>query len=103
MLFRAIFWFSLVVMLVPVKNDRMNLHSQNVSSLRTLSLMQSVAIDITSFCDRNPQSCDAASALVKNYGARVQAHAKQFGGLFDGEKSVAERDKITTGAIIPRQ
>lgn len=103
MILRAIFWFSLVVMLVPVKNDRYNLHSQNVSSLRTLSLVQTIASDITSFCDRNPGSCKAANELARNYGARVQAHAEQLNGLLTSKDSQKHKDQLVTGSVPVNQ
>jgi len=86
-------------MLVPVKNDRYNLHSQNVSSLRTLSLVQTIASDISSFCDRNPGSCEAANELARSYGARVQAHAEQLNGLLNSEDGQTSKDQMVTGSV----
>lgn len=99
MIIRAVFWFSLVVMLVPVKNDRLNLHSQNVNSLQTLSLIQSVASDLANFCTRNPGSCVAVSALAKNYSNRVQAHAAQLSDVLGVGDAAQAKDKLVTGSV----
>ena len=96
MIFRTIFWFSLVVMLVPVKNDRMNPQSTDTTNVEALVLLQSVADDVAGFCQRNPSACLAAGELANNYGSRLQTHFTNLSQyLLEDEKSVGQSDLIT--------
>ena len=99
MIFRTIFWFSLVVMLVPIKNDRMNPQSTDTTNVEALVLLQSVADDVAGFCLRNPSACLAAGELATNYGSRLQSHFTNLSQyLLEDEKSPSQ-SKLTTGSI----
>lgn len=97
MLIRAIFWFSLVVMLLPVRNDHINSELNNVSGGQTLVLFQSIASDLSGFCSRNPSSCQTARGLARQYGARVQAHAEHLGEYLANTQE--NSDPLTTGTV----
>ncbi len=101
MLIRAVFWFSLVVMLLPVKSNQTNSELYNVNGGQTLMLFQSIASDLSGFCSRNPGSCQTARGLARQYGARVQAHAEHLGEYL----ATAEEngDPLTTGTVQSSQ
>ncbi|MCF6320981.1 MAG: DUF5330 domain-containing protein [Rhizobiaceae bacterium] len=103
MIIRTIFWFSLVVMLVPVKNDRLNLQRDTGSDLQTFAFIQAVASDVGDFCIRNPDSCETAIGLMKQYGGRVQAHVVNLSDMLTAVPPPAGDEQIITGSINPRQ
>jgi len=97
MVLRAIFWFSLVVMLLPVRNDLTQPGSTDVSGKQTFVLIQSVASDLSGFCGRNPLSCDTAKGLANQFGVRIQAHAESLGEYLTSESQ--DKDLIVTGSV----
>ena len=97
MLLRAIFWFSLVVMLLPVGSDSIESKGQDISGGQTLVLFQSIANDLSGFCVRNPSSCKTAQGLAVHYGQRVKAHAENLGEYLASESVNA--DKMITGSV----
>ena len=101
MLIRAIFWFSLVVMLLPVESDQINSQVNDVSGGQTIMLFQSIASDVSGFCVRNPGSCHTARGLASQYGARVQAHAENLGEYLASNQEPS--DPLTTGNVKPVQ
>ena len=101
MLIRAIFWFSLVVMFLPVESDQINSQAEDVSGGQTIMLFQSIASDVSGFCVRNPGSCQTARGLASQYGARVQAHAENLGEYLASNQE--QNDPLTTGNVKPVQ
>ena len=99
MIFRTIFWFSLVVMLVPVKNDRMNPQSTNATNVETLVLLQSVADDVAGFCLRNPSACLVAGELANSYGSRVQSHFTNLSQYLLSDDISPTQSNLITGSI----
>jgi len=97
MLIRAIFWFSLAVMFLPVESDQINSQAENVSGGQTIMLFQSIASDVSGFCDRNPGSCQTARGLASQYSARVQAHAGNLGEYLSSDQEPS--DPLTTGNV----
>jgi len=97
MLIRAIFWFSMVVMFLPVESDQINSQTDNVSGGRTIMLFQSIASDASGFCHRNPGACQTARGLASQYSARVQAHAENLGEYLASNQELS--DPITTAAV----
>ncbi len=101
MLIRAFLWFSLVVMFLPVESDQVNSQANNVSSGQTIMLFQSIASDVSSFCDRNPGSCLTARGLASQYSARVRAHAENLGEYLASDQE--QSDPLTTGNVKSSQ
>jgi len=99
MIFRTVFWFSLVVMLMPVKNDLLNARDEGVTGKQALVFVQSLAGDITGFCTRNPDSCVVATQLAQQYAQRVKAHAANVGGMLVQEDKSKRDEQLTTVAL----
>jgi len=90
-------------MLVPVKNDRLNLQSDSGSDLQTFAFIQAVASDLGDFCIRNPDSCETAIGLMKRYGDRIQAHAVSISDMLIAMPEPMSKDQIITGSIVERR
>ena len=99
MIIRAIFWFSLVVMLVPVNVDQRHPGSQSFAGYQTIMLAKSVIGDVSGFCSRNPGSCESTKNIVDSFSARVRAHATQIANMIKSKISPYSTDDVITGSI----
>lgn len=99
MIFRTIFWFSMVVMLIPVKNDAQNHASKDVTVAQTVVLVQEIAGDLSGFCIRNPESCAFFVKLSAQYGARIMAHAGQLSSFVSDQQLPDAASSVITGSV----
>lgn len=99
MLIRAIFWFSLVVMLVPVNVDQRYPGSQSFAGYQAIMLAKSVIGDVSGFCSRNPGSCESTKNIMDGFSARVRAHAFQISNMIRSKNTPYPTDTVITGSI----
>lgn len=75
-IFRAIFWLSIVVALIPVNPADLKEGQRPVSTLETLGAAQTLVSDLSGFCERNPQACGTANELFSQFGAKARTGAR---------------------------
>jgi hypothetical protein len=76
-LFRIIFWFTVVVLLLPNGGSQTN-SSAIVSASNAMSAARATLADARSFCDRQPEACAIGSHTAVAIGHRAQAGAKMI-------------------------
>ena len=86
-LLRSAFWLVVLILLIP---------TDDAQQKQIYGTAQSAMNDLSSFCDRNPQTCasgqDAFNTLVRKaqYGAdMIMALVEQHSGSFDATHSAA--------------
>ena len=98
-LLRAAFWLSLVVLLLPADVPSQATHEQ-ISAADTVGAAQTLVTDMSGFCGRNPDACEAGGAALRQFGAKAQYGAKLLYGYLGtltgddsavGDSSVRER------------
>ncbi len=70
-LLRAAFWLSLVVLLLPAGAPS-DATVRQISAAETFGAAQTVVSDVSGFCTRNPQTCEAGGAALQQFGAKAQ-------------------------------
>ncbi len=99
MLIRAIFWFSLVVMLVPIKVDRPYSASHPSYSLQVTTLAKSFIGDVSGFCHRNPNSCASSRNMVSSLSIHMRHQMYQWVKVLGTGEKAYPVDNVLTGSI----
>ena len=103
-LIRAAFWLALVIAIIPVRQADLEEGQRPVTTMETVGLAQSVANDISSFCDRNEETCITGKVLVSQMGAKAREGARIVYTWLDerygnSEGIAGNSDQINTGSI----
>ncbi len=103
MLIRTIFWFSLVVMLIPVNPADLDADQRPVSTLETVGLAQSLYRDASGFCARNPQSCETGQELLSQFAVKAKTGlawvTEQVDALQTANAPASQTDATTTSSV----
>lgn len=78
-LLRAVFWLSVVVLLLPPEKTEAPkaVIGGAASSLETIATTQASVRDVANFCGRQPALCDAGRVAVESFLPRVLDAARQ--------------------------
>ncbi len=96
---RAIFWFSLVMLFIPIGDDGGEGGPAGISGEQTLAAVQAAAHDLAGFCERNPATCNTAGALVIQYGQKVRTGAGELVARLDEKLAATPTDAVHTGSV----
>src|SRR2546427_11211629 len=77
LLFRMIFWLTLVLVLLPSVGSQTT-SSGLVSAGDAASAAKATVTDMRSFCERQPEACTVGSQTAVALGHRAQAGAKML-------------------------
>jgi hypothetical protein len=83
-LIRAAFWLSVVIMFIPA-DPQSNSPAPRVSFIESLVAARAVAVDLSNFCERNPDVCVTGSAAFKVFAEKAQNGAKMLYRYLDEE------------------
>lgn len=72
-LIRSVFWFSLVLLLLPFGGDG---SSDDLSPLRALLAAREAVQDMSGMCERRPEVCKAGRSALHTIGVKAKASAK---------------------------
>lgn len=103
-LIRAAFWLALVIAIIPVRQADLEDGQSPVTTMETVGLAQSVADDISSFCDRNEETCTTGKVLISQMGAKAREGARIVYTWLDDRYGNpngvdSKSDQISTGSI----
>jgi hypothetical protein len=76
-LFRMIFWFSVVLVLLPSVGSRTS-SGGLMSAVDAVSAAKATVTDMRSFCERQPDACTIGSQAAAALGHRAQAGARML-------------------------
>lgn len=78
-LIRTAFWLSLIILLIPTGDaDRQGTANAetDLSAFEAISAARHTVSDLAGFCERNPDTCETGTVVVKTFGQKAQRGAQ---------------------------
>jgi len=103
-MFRLIIALGVAGVLLPAETitgtaTDSNEATPQVSTYEAFSAAHSLYADITSFCERNVETCQTGKALATNAAHKITSGLKQITSQDVGNNSPSEVDLTHTGAV----
>jgi hypothetical protein len=84
-LLKTVFWLSVVLFfLIPVGKEIGTAEKGGGSRVETLSAARAVWSDLSTFCERNQETCETGNRLVAEFGDKARIGAKMLYVYLDG-------------------
>jgi hypothetical protein len=98
-LIRMAFWFSLVLLALPLTVGPDEAGRQSVGPLQALFAAREAVGDIAGICERKPDVCETGKSAMHTITARAKETAKIAAAMLD-DKTAAEPDtSVSTGSV----
>jgi hypothetical protein len=99
-LIRAAFWFSLVLLLLPLNVGSDESGHESVSPLQALFAAREAVGDIAGICERKPDVCETGKSAMQTIGARAKETAKIAAAMLDDKTASDTPDtSVSTGSV----
>lgn len=106
-LIRIAFWFSLVLLALPLGVGPGEDGQQSVGPIQALFAARDAVGDIAGLCERKPDVCETGKSAMYTITVRAQETAKIAAAMIDdkseqagaAETKVADTAKMTTGSV----
>lgn len=107
-LIRMAFWFSLVLLALPLNVGPDGEGRDSVNPIQALFAAREAVGDIAGMCDRKPEVCETGRSAMHTIGARAKETARLAAEALDTEDSAPKAGDpqmpATTGSIpTPRE
>ncbi|PDQ20700.1 hypothetical protein CN311_12755 [Mesorhizobium sanjuanii] len=97
-LIRMAFWFSLVLLALPLSVGTDDAGHQAVGPLQALFAAREAVGDIAGICERKPDVCETGKSAMQTITARAKETAKIAAAMLDDKQTDGQTDgKPTTG------
>ena len=96
-LFRAAFWLTIVLALLPTGNSHPTAHGPQMGE--AFSAAGAAVSDVRHFCTRQPEACEVGSQVAVMIGQRAQAGAKMLYDLFNEHSGPTETGSLPSAKI----
>ena len=98
-LIRMAFWFSLVLLALPLTVGPDEAGRESVGPLQALFAAREAVGDIAGICERKPDVCETGKSAMHTITARAKETAKIAAAMLD-DKTAAEPDtSVSTGSV----
>ncbi|CAG0994888.1 MAG: DUF5330 domain-containing protein [Rhizobiaceae bacterium] len=97
-LIRMVFWFSLVLLVLPLDTGRTPGSPPPVSPFQALSAAREAIGDVAGLCERKPDVCVTGRAAFETIGSRAREGARIAYELLD-DGSADTDASISTGSV----
>jgi hypothetical protein len=87
-LIRAAFWLSVVILFLPADPES-NSPAPRVSFIEGFVAARAVVVDLSNFCERNPDVCVTGNAAFQVFAEKAQNGAKMLYRYLDQEPAKA--------------
>jgi hypothetical protein len=77
-LFKAAFWLTVVILLLPTPDKRPTASAPQVGATEAVSAAGAAVSDMRQFCARQPDACAIGSQAAVAFGHKAQAGAKML-------------------------
>jgi hypothetical protein len=88
-LIRMAFWFSLVLLFLPLWPTSETTDAQPVGAIRAISAAQQAVSDLSGICERKPDVCETGRLAAQTIGVRARESARMAYEMLE-EKRAAE-------------
>lgn len=104
-LIRAAFWFTIVLIVLPFAHSKPEetdvatkapAPESDVSSRQAVTALQGAVSDVSGFCERRPDACDAGKSVLSAVGARLRDGAETL--VFILDEALTDDDPAPTGS-----
>lgn len=99
-LIRAAFWFSLVLLALPLNIGQDEDGREAVGPLQALGAAREAVGDIAGICQRKPEVCETGMSAMHTITARARETAKIAAEILDTEEDAALPDTATTTGSV---
>lgn len=96
-LVRTAFWFSLVLLVLPLDAGRAPGSPPPVSPFAAISAAREAIGDVAGLCERKPDVCVTGKAAFETIGSRAREGARIAYELLD--ENFGETDATSTGSV----
>ena len=97
-LIRMAFWFSLVLLALPLDIGTDPKNGESVSPIQAFFAAREAVVDVAAICERKPDACETGKAALQTIGARARESARIAYGMLDEETGALDA-ATTTGGI----
>ncbi|TJW12632.1 MAG: hypothetical protein E5W82_16040 [Mesorhizobium sp.] len=101
-LIRAAFWFSLVLLALPLNVGSDEAGHQSVGPIQALFAAREAVGDIAGICERKPDVCETGKSAMHTITARAKETAKIAAAMLD-DKTAAEPDVSVSTGSVPKE
>jgi hypothetical protein len=98
-LIRMAFWFSLVLLVLPLDIGTDAETGESVSPLQAFFAAREAFVDVAAICERKPGVCETGKAALHTIGARAREGVRIAAEMLDDDQ--AALDVATTTGGIP--
>ncbi len=97
-LIRMAFWFSLVLMVLPLDIGTDPKNGESVNPIQAFFAAREAVVDVAAICERKPDVCETGKAALHTIGVRARESARIAYGMLDEETGAPDAE-TTTGGI----
>ena len=98
-LLKTVFLLLIVILLIPAGREASTAGQGGISKFEALSATRAVWNDFSTFCERNPETCETGNQLVAQFGNKARNGARILYSYLDenfGQNSAAD---VVTGSV----
>jgi hypothetical protein len=99
-LIRMAFWFSLVLLALPLTVGSQESGHESVGPIQALLAAREAVGDIAGICERKPEVCETGKSAMQTIGARAKETARIATAMLD-EKAAPDTDMSTMTGSLP--
>lgn len=110
-LIRTTFWFSLVLLALPLDSAGQNEGQRQVNAIEAIIAAGEAVTDIAGMCERKPAVCETGRSALSTIGVRARevsriAYETLDEGKADAQQTAGkpvETDDTPTGSVLPAE
>ncbi|MDQ6436857.1 DUF5330 domain-containing protein [Mesorhizobium sp. LHD-90] len=96
-LLRIAFWFSLVLLVLPLDIGSEQKGEEPVGAIQTFLAAREAVTDLSAICERKPDVCEVGRSAMNTIGVRAREAARIAYEVLD--ENFGETDKSATGTV----
>jgi hypothetical protein len=98
-LIRMAFWFSLVLLALPLSVGSDESGHESVGPIQALFAAREAVGDIAGICERKPDVCETGKSAMHTITARAKETAKIAAAMLDDKSAAGPDTSTTTGSV----
>lgn len=100
-LIRTAFWFSLVLLFLPIWPSSDGTDAQPVGAIQALSAAQRAVGDLAGICERQPEVCETGKEAAHTIGVRARESARMAYEILDSQLADDKPEALTPDQTVP--